>query len=211
MRALINGWRGAFGSDSLPFYFVQLPGSGARAGWPYLREQQRLSMDLPDTGMVVTIDLLDEDIHPPNKIDVGDRLARWALAKRYEKNIVPSGPLFDRVEFASGRAMVYFSYAESGLMTAIKRGTEPAVENSESTLEHFELADPTGRWFPAAAVIEGSTVVVQSEEVVEPVAVRYAYEINPQHCHLYNRAGLPASPFCSDSDRLDYQPEKIVD
>lgn len=72
MRDLISGWRNAFGEENLPFYFVQLPGSGARAGWPHLREQQRLAADLPHTGMVVTVDLLDGDIHPPNKIDVGE-------------------------------------------------------------------------------------------------------------------------------------------
>jgi sialate O-acetylesterase len=101
MRALITGWRQALRNEEMPVYFVQLPGSGARDGWPYLREQQRLAADLPHTGMVVTVDIDGTDIHPPNKIDVGRRLARWALAKDFGKQIAFSGPMFDRQD-ASG-------------------------------------------------------------------------------------------------------------
>jgi sialate O-acetylesterase len=93
MRALITGWRSALGDEQMPVYFVQLPGSGARDGWPYLREQQRLATDLPHTGMVVTVDIDAADIHPANKIDVGHRLALWALANDYGKQIAFSGPM----------------------------------------------------------------------------------------------------------------------
>ena len=207
MRALINGWRKAFGNDSLPFYFVQLPGSGARAGWPYLREQQRLSANLPHTGMVVSIDLLDNDIHPPNKIDVGKRLARWALAGEYGKKIPYSGPLFQRAQIADGHITVCFSHAETGLMIATKDGLADPMEAPQMKLSHFELADTTGRWHPAEAVIRGSKVVVSSADAPKPVAVRYGYAVTPLHCNLYNRDGLPASPFCSDSALLKYVPE----
>ncbi len=211
MRALIKGWRKAIGNDELPFYFVQLPGSGARAGWPYLREQQRLSADLPHTGMVVTIDLLDQDIHPANKIDVGQRLAAWALAGQYGKRVPTSGPMFAKAEFTSGKAIVHFAHANSGLMVAIKEGTTPPQKSPQTKLSHFELADETGNWYPAEAVIAGQTVIVRSDTVLKPVAVRYAYAVDPQHCHLYNQDGLPASPFCSDASLLRYEPELPVD
>jgi sialate O-acetylesterase len=211
MRALISGWRNAFENANLPFYFVQLPGSGAGPGWPYLREQQRLSSDLPNTGMVVTIDLLDEDIHPPNKVDVGERLARWALAGAYQKQTPFSGPLFEGAEFGGGEATVYFSHAENGLMVATKRELAEAEETPQTKLANFELADQEGRWQPASAVIKGRTVKVTSERVPSPVAVRYAYAVNPQGCNLYNRDGLPASPFCSNPALLDYAPEIASD
>ncbi|MFH1301715.1 MAG: sialate O-acetylesterase [Planctomycetota bacterium] len=211
MRALITGWRKALGDDSLPVYFVQLPGSGAGPGWPYLREQQRLSSHLPHTGMVVTIDLLDPDIHPPNKIDVGERLARWALAEEYGKPISHSGPMFQRAVVDDGKITVHFSHADCGLVIAVKKGIKPPRETPDKTLSHFELANATGRWFPAEAVINGNTIIVTSSQVPAPAAVRYACEIDPQHCHLYNRDGLPASPFCSRAEFFQYKPELPVD
>ncbi len=94
-RALVEGWRRVWKQDDLPFYFVQLPSfNDSAAGWIRLREEQRLSLEIPNTGMAVTIDLRDSDIHPSNKVDVGKRLAMWALAKTYGKAIPYSGPLF---------------------------------------------------------------------------------------------------------------------
>ena len=207
MRALITGWRTELGNDELPFYFVQLPGSGARAGWPYLREQQRLSLGLPHTGMAVTIDLFHEDIHPPNKFDVGERLARLALADEYKRKVPSSGPEFDRVKIADGRAVVYFTHAESGLMTAIKDGLAEPKEDRAISLTHFELADQAGIWHPADATIDGATVIVRNERLPNPTAVRYAYAVNPPQCRLYNRDGLPAAPFCSHPELLKFEPE----
>lgn len=206
MRALITGWRTSLGEDDLPFYFVQLPGSGAGPGWPYLREQQRLSADLAGTGMAVTIDLLDRDIHPPNKFDVGERLAAWALGRTYAKGVVVSGPLFRQVEFSGGEATVRFAHSENGLMVAVKEGMDRPKATTKTKLAHFELADANGRWHPAEATIAGQTVIVRRDGLPRPVAVRYAYEINPQQCHLYNRDGLPAAPFCSDPALLRYDP-----
>ncbi|MDG2384580.1 MAG: sialate O-acetylesterase [Pirellulaceae bacterium] len=211
MRGLISGWRNAFNDDLLPFYFVQLPGSGAGPNWPYLREQQRQVARLPHAGMVVTIDLLDEDIHPANKVDVGERLALMALSKAYKQPIASSGPLFDRVEFLDDRAIVHFSHSESGLMIARKDGLSPPQEQVDGQLAHFELADEKGRWSPAVAIIRDKTVEVQCDGLTKPLAVRYAYEINPLTCKLYNRAGLPASPFCSDLAMLDGAPAPFVD
>jgi sialate O-acetylesterase len=206
MRALITGWRRALGDGQMPVYFVQLPGSGARDGWPYLREQQRLATDLPHTGMVVTVDIDGADIHPPNKIDVGQRLALWALAQDYGKQPAFSGPMFERQEIQSGKVVVYFKYADSGLMVATKDGLSDAHETPDAELAHFESADETGAWQPAKAVIDGRTVVVTSERAPRPIAVRYAYEVSPENCNLYNRVGLPASPFCSDPSLLQYDP-----
>lgn len=206
MRALITGWRQALRNDKMPVYFVQLPGSGAGAGWPYLREQQRLAADLPYSGMVVTVDIDGTGIHPPNKIDVGRRLARWALAKDYGKQIAFSGPMFDRQEVQDGKIVVRFKYADSGLMVATKDGLTEPCEDPDAELAHFELADQEGNWWPAEAKIDAKTVVVRSDKVQEPVAVRYAYQVSPENCNLYNRDGLPASPFCSEPGLLRYDP-----
>ena len=206
MRALITGWRGALGNEQMPFYFVQLPGSGAREGWPYLREQQRLATGLPHTGMIVTVDLQGAGIHPPNKIDVGRRLALWALANDYGKHVAFSGPLFERQEIREEKIIVHFKHADSGLMVASKDGLSAPCESPGVEPGPFEIMDETGKWWPANAVIDGSTLVVGSEEIQSPIAVRYAYEVTPQTCNLYNRDGLPASPFCSRPELLKYDP-----
>ncbi|TWT47144.1 hypothetical protein KOR42_41420 [Thalassoglobus neptunius] len=207
MRALINGWRQEFGNAKLPAYYVQLPGSGAGEGWPYLREQQRLATDLPHTGMVVTVDLDGAGVHPPNKIDVGERLARWALAKHYGRSIPFSGPMFERQEIHGDKIILHFSHAETGLMVADKVGLAEPRETPEAELLYFEVTDASGKWHPAKAEIEGKKVVVTSEEVTSPIAVRYAYAVNPENCNLYNHDGLPASPFCSRPELLIYDPK----
>jgi len=141
MSALVARWRSTFQQENLPFYFVQLPGSGAAEGWPYLREQQRQSMDLPNVGMVVTIDLEGAGIHPPNKFDVGERLARWALAKEYEKKITFSGPLFAAADIAAPVVTIHFTHAESGLMIGSKSGLDAPRETADAPITLFEVAD----------------------------------------------------------------------
>ena len=207
MRALITGWREQLAQTELPFYFVQLPGSGAGAGWPYLREQQRLSLSVSETGMAVTIDLTDDDIHPANKSDVGDRLARLALAYTYDRSLVPSGPLFDRLTSDGQQLIVHFKHAEDGLQLAKKEGLSAPVREAGVELRHVEVADLARVWHPADARIDGETLVVKSKDGITPVAVRYAYEVDPRHAHLYNAAGLPASPFCSHPGWLAYDPQ----
>jgi len=206
MRALINGWRESLGNENLPVYFVQLPGSGAGDGWPYLREQQRLATDLAHTGMVVTVDIDGAGIHPPNKIDVGQRLARWALANDYGQSIAFSGPMFDRQELQGNKVILHFRFAGSGLMVADKDGLAEPHPTSDAALAHFEVTDNSGEWQPATARIEGRTVVVTNPNVSSPIAVRYAYSVTSDNCNLYNRDGLPASPFCSRPDLLTYDP-----
>jgi sialate O-acetylesterase len=207
MRALIKGWRQAFGNDKLPVYFVQLPGSGAGEGWPYLREQQRLAADLPHTGMVVTVDLDGAGIHPPNKIDVGQRLARWALVNDYGRSIPFSGPMFERQEVQGDRVVIHFSHAENGLMVADKKGLAEPRETPGDRLAYFEVVDKSGEWHAATAEINGKTVVVSCKDVLSPIAARYAYAVDPTNCNLYNRDGLPASPFCSRPAMLVYDPK----
>jgi sialate O-acetylesterase len=207
MRALVRGWRQAFGDQTLPFFFVQLPGSGAGSGWPYLRERQRLAADEPGVGMVVTVDLEGEGIHPPNKVDVGRRLAAWALAMTAGQDVPHVGPMIDSHEILGREVVVRFAHAEGGLITATKRGLEPPQETPGVAPALFEVADREGGWHAATARIEGETVVVASNAVAEPVAARYAYAVTPQGCNLYNRSGIPASPFCTHPQLLVYDPK----
>ena len=197
MRALVNGWRAEFRQEKLPFYFVQLPVGGAGDNWPQLREEQRRCADLPQAGMAVTIDLEGADIHPLNKVDVGERLAKWALAKDYGKPIAFSGPLFSKAVMADGKCTVHFEHVSGGLMVATKAGLTAPVETPGIALKHFELQNEAGAWFPAAAEIAGQVVVVRSDQVPRPASVRYAFGKVPLGCNLYNRDGLPASPFTS--------------
>lgn len=206
MRALIDGWRETWGRPELPFYFVQLPSFNDEAtGWVRLREEQRRSLAIEHTGMAVTIDLRDTDIHPANKLDVGNRLANWALAKTYGKKVPPSGPLFKSATLAGDSMRVEFEYADSGLMVAHKDGLAAPQPTPGVALEHFELADEAGNWHPAEATINGSAVIVRSPGIIQPRAVRYACSGAPANANLYNQAGLPASPFCSDLQLLRWE------
>ena len=208
-RALVEGWRSVWNQPELPFYFVQLPAfRDTSAGWVRLREEQRLSLDIPNTGMAVTIDLKDEDIHPANKQDVGYRLANWALAKTYGKTIPFSGPIFSSAKMEGNQARVSFDHVGCGLMVATKEGLKAPVEQSDTPLAHFELNDGIGNWHPAVATIDGKTVLVKSSSVAKPIAVRYACEGNPENANLYNRDGLPASPFCSVLKLLPWEEAK---
>lgn len=209
MRALVEGWRNVWKQDDLPFYFVQLPSfNDSAGGWVRLREEQRLSLEIPKAGMAVTIDLRDGDIHPSNKVDVGKRLAAWALAKDYGRPVPFSGPLYRSMTIEMGlevnQIRVSFEHVGAGLMIARKDGLAAPVEAKEMKLAHFEVADRAGNWHAAEATIEGVTVLVQSDAVVSPVAVRYACEGDPENANLYNRAGLPASPFCSKLELMPW-------
>ncbi len=211
MRALMRGWREAWGRRDLPLYFVQLPQWKSYA-WTYLREEQRRALDAGHTGMAVTVDLDNAgDIHPPNKIDVGERLARWPLAKLYGKKIPFSGPLFREAEVRGAEVVVRFDYAKEGLMAGRIGGVRIIVGAKDGVLHGFELAGKDGVWHRAKAKLNGQTVLVNSPQVKHPLAVRYA-------CHpeapkerpwnLYNKAGLPASPFCSDWSKMPYDSAK---
>jgi sialate O-acetylesterase len=217
MCALISGWRklwelpppqgAGMPGGALPFYFVQLasyqratdtPAGGD--GWARLREAQTRALAMPNTGMAVLIDIGDAgDIHPRNKFDVGLRLARWALARDYGlKDTVVSGPLFREMKIENGKVRVRFDHVGTGLMVGRKTGRDPAVEDKTGKLRRFAVAGVDKVWQWADAVIEADAVIVSSPKVPAPVAVRYAFAHNPEGANLYNREGLPASPFHTD-------------
>jgi len=210
MKALIGGWRTQWKQGDFPFYYVQLANFQAVSeepaggnGWAKLREAQTKSLTLPNTGMAVILDTVPlaeaGDIHPKNKYDVGMRLARWALAHDYGQKLEVSGPLFKVLKIEGGKVRLAFDHFGSGLMVGKKEGRNPAVEDKQGKLKRFAIAGADKKWFWADAVIVDNTVTVSSPDVKEPVAVRYAYQMNPDGANLYNREGLPASPFRTDA------------
>jgi sialate O-acetylesterase len=206
-HALIAELRRLFRNESLPFYFVQLPAYRAATdepaggdAWSMLRESQRTCLSLPHTGMAVAVDIGDaDDIHPTNKADVGERLAAWALRNEYgQADTMSSGPLFRRLSFEGNAVRVHVDSVGAGLMVGRKEGRAPVVEDRNAKLQRFAVAGADRQWHWAEATIDGETVLVQSPAVAAPIAVRYAFSANPAGANLYNRSGLPASPFRSD-------------
>jgi sialate O-acetylesterase len=191
--AMIRDWRARWGEGDFPFYFVQLANWKARpkdsidSEWAELREAQTLTLQRePNTGMAVAIDIGNpDDIHPRDKLDVGLRLALWALADAYGQKVEQSGPLYDSSAVEGERVRLRFKHA-AGLKT--RDGSAPVG---------FYVAGSDRKFRPAEARIEGDAVVVWSDEVKSPVAVRYAWADNPA-ANLYNRENLPASPFRTD-------------
>jgi sialate O-acetylesterase len=190
--AMIEDWRKAWGIGEFPFLFVQLANFMERkpepseSAWAELREAQMAALRLPNTGMAVAIDIGEaNDIHPKNKQDVGKRLALAALAKAYGFKIEYSGPLFEKMEVEGNKARLFFKHTGSGLVC------------EGDKLLGFAIAGEDKKFVWADAKIEGKTVVVWSDKVQKPVAVRYAWADNPE-CNLYNKEGLPAVPFRTD-------------
>ncbi|MGB0761621.1 MAG: sialate O-acetylesterase [Rubripirellula sp.] len=205
--ALINGWRKLFNPD-LAFYWVQLadfrtsnekPEGGD--GWAKLRDAQRTSLNIDNTGMAVIHDIGNaKDIHPRNKQDVGWRLSQWALHQNYGRDdLVPAGPLYKSQKIEDDTIRLSFDHVGKGLMVGKKNGLEPAQEDENGTLGRFAISGADKVWHWADAVIDGNTVVVSSKEVSKPVAVRYGYTMNPRGANLYNKEGIPASPFRTDN------------
>jgi sialate O-acetylesterase len=187
---LVKGWRKTFGQKDLPFLYVQIaPFSGyGKASLPSLWEAQTASLKIPHTGMAVITDHVDNvgDIHPVNKIDVGNRLALWALAKTYgKKDVVYSGPLYKSMKAEDGKVRVSFAHTGGGLKS---RDGKP--------LTAFEIAGDDGKFVPATAVIDGKEVVVSSADVTSPTQVRFGWT-NTANPNLSNKEGLPAGPFRS--------------
>ena len=187
--AMIVDWRQQFQNADMPFYFVQIAPfnyGGDTGEAALLRDAQRRTLALPNTGMAVTMDIGDpRNIHPANKQDVGRRLALWALAKDYGKaELEYSGPLAASVKRSGASVRVRFTHAD-GLTT---RG---------APLELFTLAGSDGRYHPAMAKIDGDTIVVQSNAVSEPKSVRFGGGAGDE-TSLWNAAGLPASSFVLD-------------
>ena len=188
---MIRNWRSAWGHE-FPFYFVQLANWRARktepdeSDWAELREAQLLTLREPQTGMAVAIDIgAGDDLHPRNKLDVGRRLALWALARTYRQHVAPSGPLFDRLSIAGNKVRISFKHA-TGLKTV-----------DGGPIKGFAIAGADRRYVWADARIDGNAVIVSSPRIKKPVAVRYGWADNPE-VNLYNNADLPASPFRTD-------------
>jgi sialate O-acetylesterase len=194
MQNLIGGWRQAWGYE-FPFYFVQIapfvgtekvhyPQGALTALW----EAQVATLKIPATGMVVVTDKVHDlkNIHPIDKLEVGNRLALWALAKDYHKTVVCSGPLYKSMNVEGAKIRLSFAHVGGGLKS---RDGKPLCE--------FEIAGADGKFVPAEATIDGDTVVVESKTVTSPTQVRLGWrnEANP---NLVNQAGLPASPFQSN-------------
>ena len=201
MRALIRGWREKWGQQDFSFYWVQLPNFITTADWPPIRDAQRRALTEPDTGMAITIDVgNDNDIHPTNKEDPGERLASLALAADFGQSMVPSGPLFHSTVIEGNQIRVYFKHTGSGLIVGTKNGSNPVVETM-GALQNFEIAGADKQFVSANASIDGSSVVVSSPSVPSPLYVRYCHSNAPTGANkLYNQSLLPASPFRTDED-----------
>jgi sialate O-acetylesterase len=197
---MIADWRKAFGRGDFPFYFVQIAPfdyHAFRAGdpadtWPHpsaeLRDAQRAALATPNTGMIVVTDITDDvrNIHPMNKQDVGARLAAWALAKAYNHSgVAYSGPLYKSMTVDGDRIRLAFDHTEGGLVAA---GSE---------LKEFTIAGEDHKFVSAKAVIDGEFVIVSSPAVAKPLAVRVGWT-DTSIPNLFNKAGLPASPFRTD-------------
>jgi len=204
-EALVKGWRSTFENDSLSFYWVQLANfqgpnkNPAGGGWGPVREGQRRALRIPKTGMAVIIDIgAARDIHPRNKQDVGARLALWALAKDYGQDIVYSGPLYKSMKVEGDKIRITFDHVGGGLVTAKKEGLKPTEEVTDAKLTQFAIQADDDKWHWASAKIDGKTVVVSADGVTKPKHVRFGYQSNPVGINLYNKEGLPASPFTTD-------------
>ena len=192
--AMITDWRKSWNQPDFPFYFVQLANfmkqeaEPVPSAWAELRDAQRQTLSLPHTGMAVAIDIGDAvDIHPKNKQDVGLRLALIALAKDYGVKVPFSGPVYKSQQIAGNTIKLSFTSTDGGIKA--KDGGE---------LKGFAIAGADQKFHWAKAELSGNQVIVSSPDVPNPVAVRYAWANNPV-CNLVNGAGLPASPFRTDS------------
>jgi len=191
MKALINGWREVWGQGDFPFYFVQLAPfnySNQEEGQfflPQIWEAQTATLALPNTGMAVTTDIGNlRDIHPRNKQDVGRRLALWALAKDYGRDDVTySGPLYKSMAVEGNTIRLTFDHIGSGL-----------TSRDEKPLTWFQIAGEDKQFVEAQATIDGDTVIVSSDALANPVAVRFGWHQSAEP-NFVNKEGLPASPF----------------
>ncbi len=155
------------------------------SNWAILHEEQLKTLSVPNTAMAVTIDLGEwNDIHPLNKKDVGLRFALAAEKLAYgDKKVVYSGPIYQSMKIDGNKIVITFSNAGSGLVA------------KSGELKQFAIAGPDKKFIWANAKIEGNKVIVWNDQITTPVSVRYAWADNPEGANLYNKEGLPASPF----------------
>ncbi len=230
MEALARGWSEAWGIPNLPFYFTQMQNYGAadsaEVGLADVRQAQHLFFmnNRSHVGMVVQTDLnpaAPGNIHYQNKLHPGMRLARWALAKNYGRDIAYTGPIYEKFQLEGSKVVVSFEKGSlfGGLLVGSKglekdlkepgKFVEPARPTPGEKLNHFRLCGKDRKWHAADAVIVGDTVVVTSKAVPEPVGVQYAYSAAPQNANLYNQAGLPATPFAVIDGKLIFEEDDL--
>ncbi len=193
--AMIRNWRQDWKQGDFPFLFVQLANfmeatqQPTESNWALLREAQLKSLALPNTGMAITIDIGEwNDIHPLNKAEVGKRLALAAKHVAYKDNkIIYSGPVYKSMQKAGNSIILNFDHIGHGL------------DAKNGLLQTFAIAGEDQKFVWAEAQIKGTQVIVSSKEITNPVAVRYAWADNPQGANLYNKDGLPATPFRTDN------------
>ncbi len=192
---MINNWRTDWQQGDFPFLFVQLANFQAAAdtpkddAWAELRETQTKTLSLVNTGMAVAIDIGEaHNIHPLNKQDVGKRLMLSALKVAYGKDIVHSGPIYKSMQIEGNKAIVSFDHIGSGIL----------VKNKHGYINEFEIACADKKFYWAKAKLDGDKIIVWCDEVEKPVAVRFGWSCNPAEFNLYNKEGLPASPFRTD-------------
>jgi sialate O-acetylesterase len=194
---LISNWRKKWNQGDFPFYFVQLSSWMADHGnsnkgskWAELRESQTATLSVPNTGMAVTLDIGDtKDIHPANKQDVGLRLAAIALNKDYGRKNEYSGPVYKDMKVEGNKVHLTFDHAKNGFL----------IKDAYGYLKGFEVAGSDQHFYYAKAAITDGRVVVYSDSVVTPVAVRYGWADDMPEANLNNREGLPAVPFRTDN------------
>ena len=203
MKLMIQDWRKSWNSD-FSFYMVQLANftplqtTPGESTWAELRESQTEALSLDGTGMAVIIDIGEaNDIHPKNKQEVGRRLALAARAKTYGEKVEYMGPMYSGYQIEGNKIRIYFHGTKGGLMASNYAAIASGEKNSGEELKGFTIAGPDRQFHWAKARIEGNSVVVWSDEVPMPQAVRYAWADNPI-ANLYNGIGLPASPFRTD-------------
>jgi len=195
LPGLIKNWRKQFKKPDLPFVYVQLPGfmdvnySPSESDWAVLREAQLKTLSVPNTGMAVAIDLGEwNDVHPLDKKDVGIRSALAAEKVAYEENnIVYSGPIYQSSKIEGNKIIITFSNTGKGL-----------ISNDREELNQFAIAGADKKFVWAQAKIDGDKVIVWNVDIANPMYVRYAWADNPRGANLYNKEGLPASPFRTD-------------
>jgi len=192
---LINDWRKKWNVGNFPFYFVQLAtfktggNSNNGDGWAELREAQTQTLLVPTTGMAVTTDIGNPlDVHPINKQEVGRRLSALAFNRIYNKRMIDSGPVFKSMKIAGDKVVVSFENIGSGLTTADRSGN----------VRGFEIAGSDQIFYEATGIIQGNKVVLSSERVGSPVAVRFGWIGDASANNLFNKEGFPAVPFRSD-------------
>ncbi|MEC7565003.1 MAG: hypothetical protein VX738_04900 [Planctomycetota bacterium] len=230
MEALVRGWRDAWEMPEMPFYFTQMQCYGSpdpdTVGFADIRQAQHMFFmnNRNHIGMVVQSDLNSarpQGIHYYNKLHPGMRMARWALAKQYGRDIAYTGPIYRGYKIKGDQVIVSFEKESlfGGLMVGNKgmakdyrepeQFVEPARPTPNDKLNHFRLCDENKQWHAADAVIVGDTVVVTSNKVSQPTGVQYAYSAVPENSNLYNRAGLPATPFAEVDHKLIFEQDDL--